>query len=216
MAISKRKDYDSVTSFGVGGFQSLPKGGYITRIIKAEETQDKHGNPMVHVAFDIIDGEYTGYFMKLFEGRKKNNTDPNREVKYPFEGQAWIPVNDYQDPSKTHRKFKGLCTALEESGADIWTPSGELNLNNVMNAEVGVVYQREEVEKNDKSGTYWRTVPYCFRSVSTIESGEDYYIPDDKPFEAKSDDYGFPEPTATSEVDDVDSFSAAEDDIPFK
>lgn len=207
--ILRPKDYAEAQAFGQNSFTPLPKGGYLVRIIMAEETKDRNGNPMVHVAFDIIDGDYTGYFMKMYESRKKSNTDSKKEVKYPFEGQAWIPVNDYEDKTKTNRKFKGFCTALEESENDIWTPSGELNLDNVKNAEVGVVFQREEVETQDGTRTYWRTVPWCFRSVSTIESG-DYYVPDDKPL-APSNSL----PYTTDITEGIDSFSAAEDDIPF-
>lgn len=211
MAIVKKNDYDSTSAFGQSDFKTLPKGGYIVRIIKAEETADKHGNPMVHIAFDICDGEFSGYFMNLFQSRKKNSDHP-MDVKYPFEGQMWIGVNDYEDPNKTSRKFKGFCTALEDSGADVWSPKGEFQLLNVINAEVGVVYQSVEQEYNGK--TSWRAIPWGFRSVQSIESG-DFFVPDDKPLPQKSNYGGFnPMPTTGNSY--VDSFSAANDDIPFK
>lgn len=202
--IKKNSDYDTTSAFGMSEFKSLPADGYVCRIIMAEEAMSKTNKPMLHVAFDIVEGEYTGYFMNLFQQRKKSNTDPTREVKYPFEGQAWIMVNDYEDPNKTSRKFKGFCTAVEDSGTEIWNLDGSLALDRVKGAEVGVIYQSVEHEYNGK--TSWRALPWGFRSIESIATG-DFFVPDDKPL---PDTYG----TAFNNGSN-DSFSAAEDDIPF-
>lgn len=205
--IKKLSDYDQTSGFGQSDFKALPKGGYICRIIMAEEkttAPEKGSKPMVHIAFDITEGEYTGYFMNLFQSRKKKYADdPTKEVKYPFEGQAWIMVNDYKDPNKTSRKFKGFCTAVEESGTEIWGLDGSLDLGRLKGAEVGVIFQDVESEYN--GNTSWRAIPWGFRSIESIASG-DYFVPDDKPLPAT---YG------TGFSDNTDSFSAAEDDIPF-
>lgn len=195
--ITQKSDYKDTTSFGQSEFKSLPADGYIVRILHAEETTDKSRNPMIHVAFDICDGEYNGYFMNLFQARKKASEKP-LEVKYPFEGQMWIGVNDYTDPSKTSRKFKGFCTALEDSGVQVWDNNKNFMLMNLANAEVGVVYQNVEDEYNGK--TRWKTIPWCFRSVQSIVDG-DFFVPDDKPLEKKE--------SAT------DSFATLESELPF-
>lgn len=205
--IKKGNDYDSTSAFGQSEFKSLPKGGYVCRIMMAEETKSSTGKPMLHIAFDIIEGEYTGYFMNLYQSRKKSNTDPTREVKWAFEGQKWIMLNDYEDPNKTSRQFKGFCTAVEDSGTEIWNLDGELALDRVKNAEVGIVFQDVEQEYNGK--TYWRAIPWGFRSIESIATG-DYFIPDDKPLPATYGT-GFTPVTSTEN----DSFSAAEDSIPF-
>lgn len=206
--IKKMSDYEQTSAFGQSDYKALPKGGYICRIIKAEEAvtaPEKGSKPMLHIAFDIVEGEYTGYFMTLFQARKKNNTDPLKEIKYPFEGQKWIMLNDYEDPKKTSKQFKGFCTAVEDSGTEIWNLNGELDLNRVKGAEVGVVFQNVESEYNGESR--WRAQPWGFRSIESIASG-DYFVPDDKPL-STTYNTGF-EPTTSA-----DSFRAAEDDIPF-
>lgn len=203
--IKKGADYNSVSAFGQSDFKALPKGGYICRIIKAEEKASSTGKPMVHIAFDIVEGEYTGHFMKMFESRKKRDAleNPQKETKYPFEGQAWIMVNDYEDPSKTSRKFKGFCTAIEESGTEIWDLNGNLDLNRVKGAEVGVVFQDVENEYNGK--TTWRAQPWGFRSIESIATG-DFFVPEDKPLPAT---YG------TGFAETNDTFDAQRDSIPF-
>lgn len=203
--IRKGSDYDSTASFGQSDFKALPKGGYICRLIMAEEMTASSGKPMLHVAFDIVEGEFTGHFMNLFQARKKANTDPLKTIKWPFEGQAWIPLNDYEDPSKTSRKFKGFCTAVEDSGTEIWNLNGELDLARLKDAEVGVIFQDVEQEYNGK--TSWRAQPWGFRSISAVATN-DYFVPDDKPLPITSN-------TGFVPISNADTFSAAEDEIPF-
>lgn len=203
--IRKRVDYDNTPAFGQSNFKPLPKGGYICRLILAEETQSQSGAQLLHIAFDITEGEYKNYFMDLFNLRKQSNTDPQRKVKWPFEGQAWIPVNDYENPKATSRKFKGFCTAVEDSGTEIWDLNGNLNLECVKGAEVGVIFQNTEQEYNGK--TSWRAMPWGFRSIESVATGN-CFVPDDKPLPTTSG-------TGFTPVSSADSFSAASDDIPF-
>lgn len=198
MAITKGTDYEQTTAFGQSEFKALPKGGYICKIIKIEEKSDKNGNPMIHVAFDVAEGEFKGYFMELWQFRKQNKKDEFKEVKFPFEGQSWIPTQDYEDRSKTSRKFKGFCTALEDSGIQVWN-GNNFNMNAINGALVGVVYQNQEQEYNGKRS--WRAVPWAFRSVEAIRS-DDFFVPEDKalPQEESSD---IPEGFQKMQDDDV-------------
>lgn len=197
MPFRKPKDYDSVS---VGDYKVLPAGGYICRIIKAEDTTSKSNKPMLKVAFDICDGEYTGYFMDYFQSKKEAAEDP-AEVKWPFSGTKWIMY--YDKEGRTNRDFKAFCTALEESGTDVWK-NDVLDVSAMKNAMIGIIFRREEQEYMNV--TSWRTVPFRFRSVKAIEDG-DYKVPEDKPHETAF--------AGTAFTPANDSFSAAEDDIPF-
>lgn len=219
--IKKQSDYNEVSGFGQSDFKPLKKGGYICRIIMAEETQSSTGKPMLHIGFDICEGEYTDYFNDIYKARKKANTDPQKTIKWPFEGQKWIMLNDYNDPNKTSRQFKGFCTAVEDSGTEIWNLNGELVLEKLKGAEVGIVFQNVESEYNGESR--WRAEPWGFRSIVSIANG-DYFIPDDKSLPTTYGT-GFTAADASTVTDmfgvsptysgSADSFNAAEDDIPF-
>lgn len=199
-------DYAQTASFGQSDFKPLPKGGYIVRVLQIEETKDKKGKPMIHFAFDISDGEYNSYFMNLFNKRKERSDNP-LNVKYPFEGQMWIPVYDYEDPNKTSRKFKGFCTALEDSGTEVWSPAKDFMIDSIKSATLGIVFQSQEQEYNGKAS--WRSVPWGCRSVESILSG-DYFVPDDKPLPEKSNNSSF-----SGAFGGADSFAQAEDELPF-
>lgn len=194
MAFKKPKDYDSVR---VGEPRILPAGGYICKILKAEETTSRTGKPMLKVFFDIYSGEFDGYFKDMYQNWKAASDDP-QSVKWPFSGTKWILF--YDNEGKTNRDFKSFCTALEDSGILVWKKD-MFDVGALKDANVGIIFRREEHEyQNARS---WRTVPWGFRSVSTIESGA-FNVPEDKALAPKMD------------ISDItDSFSAAEDDIPF-
>lgn len=192
MAFKKPKDYDDVR---VGDYRILPAGGYICKILNAEETESRNGKPMLKVSFDIDEGEYKGYFRDLFKGWKENSDDP-ATVKWPFTGTKWVMF--YNSEGKTNRDFKSFCTALEDSGTKVWI-NDTFDVNGLRGATLGLIFRREEHEYNNARS--WRTVPVGFRSVKTIEDGN-YNVPEDKPL---------PEPVLT----ETDSFTALDEDLPF-
>lgn len=192
MAFKKPKDYDDVK---VGEPKILPAGGYICKILKAEETESKTGKPMLKVAFDISEGEFKGYFADLFKGWKDSSDDP-ATVKWPFTGTKWVLL--YNNEGKTNRDFKSFCTALEDSGTEVWR-NGALDANGLKGALIGIIFRREESEYMNERR--WRTVPWGFRSVKTIEEGT-FTVPEDKPL---------PPQTFT----ETDSFSALDEDLLF-
>ena len=192
MAFKKPKDYDNVK---VGEPRILPAGGYICKILNAEETESRNGKPMLKVSFDIDEGEFKGYFRDLFKGWKENSDDP-ATVKWPFTGTKWVMF--YNSEGKTNRDFKSFCTALEDSGTKVWI-NDTFDVNGLRGATLGLIFRREEHEYNNARS--WRTVPVGFRSVKTIEEGN-FNVPEDKPL---------PEPVLT----ETDSFTALDEDLPF-
>lgn len=192
MAFKKPKDYDSVK---IGEPRILPAGGYICKILNAEETESRGGKPMLKVSFDIDEGEYKGYFRDLFKGWKENSDDP-ATVKWPFTGTKWVMF--YNSEGGTNRDFKSFCTALEGSGTKVWI-NDTFDVNGLRGATLGLIFRREEHEYNNARS--WRTVPVGFRSVKTIEDGN-FNVPEDKPL---------PEPVLT----ETDSFMALDEDLPF-
>jgi hypothetical protein len=197
MAFRKPKDYDNVK---VGSdFRVLPADGYICTILKAEETESRNGRPMLKVAFDIAEGDYKGYFKDQFDSKKANADEPN-SVKWPFSGTKWILF--LNNEGETNRDFKSFCTALEDSGTKVWI-NDTFDANGLKGAKIGIIFRREEHEY--QNATSWRTVPWGFRSVETIEKGT-FNVPEDKALPGSISGTGFAE---------VDTFSAAEDEIPF-
>ena len=174
-------------------FEVLPAGGYIARIIDVDDrTWDRHIEPAHLIHMDIADGEHTGLYM-----RNNQNSDKERWLTY------WFAEPTDKSPDWLLSKVGGIQTSLKESNeaVDLSNPhkwKGKL---------IGVVVGDEEAESS--SGTIY-TRPYVSYvcSADRIKEGN-FKVPKLKKLESAS-----PKPLATTEL--PDSFSAAEDDIPFK
>lgn len=178
-------------------FDVLPAGGYVAKIIEVDDrTWSGHIEPAHLIHMDIAEGEHMGIYQKNNQG-----ADKARWLTY------WFAEPSKDSPDWLLSKVGGIQTSLMESNDNV-------NLNDPhawKGKLVGVVVGDEEAESN--SGTVY-TRPYVsyICSIGRIMKGENqpggYKIPKLKKLETYT-----PKPLASTEM--PDSFSAAEDDIPF-
>ena len=178
-------------------FDVLPAGGYIAKIIEVDDrTWSGHIEPAHMIHMDIAEGEHKGIYKKNNQGAKKE-----RWLTY------WFAEPTKDSPEWLLSKVGGIQTSLMESNDNV-------NLGDPRtwkNKYIGVVVGDEEAESN--SGTVY-TRPYVnyICSVGRIRKGENqpggYKIPKLKKLEVVT-------PRLLTSADVPDSFSAAEDDIPF-
>ena len=178
-------------------FDVLPAGGYIARIVEVDDrTWSGHSEPAHLIHMDIAEGEHKDIY-------KKNNASSDRDRWLTY----WFAEPMKSSPGWLLSKVGGIQTSLMESNDNV-------NLSDPHSWKgkyVGVVVGDEEAESN--SGTVY-TRPYVNYICSTIRirKGENqpggYKIPKLKKLETYT-----PKPLASTEM--PDSFSAAEDDIPF-
>ena len=178
-------------------FDVLPAGGYIAKIIDVDDrTWSGHSEPAHLIHMDIAEGEHMGIYQKNNQG-----ADKARWLTY------WFAEPMKSSPEWLLSKVGGIQTSLAESNDNV-------NLSDPHSWKgkyVGVVVGDEEAESN--SGTVY-TRPYVNYICSTIRirKGEGqpggYKIPKIKKLDA-------PAPRPVQAADLPDTFSAAEDDIPF-
>lgn len=178
-------------------FDVLPAGGYIAKIIEVDDREwSGHIEPAHLIHMDIAEGEHKGVY-------KRNNAASDRDRWLTY----WFAEPMAGSPEWLLSKVGGIQTSLAES-------NDKVNLSDPHSWKgkyVGVVVGDEEYESN--SGTVY-TRPYVNYICSTgrIRKGENqpggYKIPKLKKLQTST-----PKPLASTEM--PDSFSAAEDDIPF-
>lgn len=182
------------------GFQRLPAGGYIVKILNATDVPDKE---YLRIAFDINEGDHKGFFGEQF----KND---NREgKKWPNAGTF---IRSYKHSAEA--MFKGFANALENSNKGYKFDFDETKLKNKL---VGIVLADEEYQ-NQKGQVRTRTYVSAVRSVDTIKNG-DFTVPELKKLDATktttvkpqetfvnpfSDDNKEPNPFASESVTDND------------
>ena len=178
-------------------FDVLPAGGYIAKIIEVDDRSwAGHAEPAHMIHMDIAEGEHAGIY-------KKNNaaSDKDRWLTY------WFAEPTSGSPDWLLSKVGGIQTSLMESNERVDTSDPHSWRGKL----VGVVVGDEEAESS--SGTVY-TRPYVSYICSTerIRKGENqpggYKIPKLKTLAPSA-------PRPLSPADVPDSFSAAEDDIPF-
>ena len=83
-------------------FQQLPKNAYVIRIKDAKQDKWPSGDDVIRIAFDIAEGEYAGFYQKIFDGSsnedKKWPMDAVYSLNVPHDGSPsyeWSNWNDY-------------------------------------------------------------------------------------------------------------------------
>lgn len=156
----KPQGYDQAQAI-TGDYQTLPPGGYICRIKKAEEQFTRTNKQMLVLYVDIAEGEYQGYFQRIYDA----NT--NKDKKWPNGG-----IYRQLTEGKSMDFFKGMVTCVEKSNPGYvgFDEHGELDERKLAGKMVGCVYGREQYEKDNKELAF-ATKIMQIRSVEAIKAG---------------------------------------------
>jgi hypothetical protein len=187
------------------GFEKLPVGGYIVKILNVQDVADKE---YLKVSFDIAEGDKKGLFKKQYD------EDTREDKKWPNAGSF---VRSYKSTAES--MFKGFANAVENSNKNY---TFDFNEKSLVGKQVGIVVGLEEYV-NQKGAVRERTYVSAVRSVDTIKKG-DFKIPDTKKLDptkttsttkpAESFVNPFSDDTAPA-VDPFASSAPADDSNPF-
>ena len=167
MGIKRFGDYDKTQ--GYGGFTSLPKGGYVVRIMGAVVCENSRGQ-YVKVSADIAEGEFQGYYTRDYENQQ------SEDKKWHCNYLLSVPNDDgTEQDGWTKRRFKTFTDALEDSNPGYHFDWDESKFKGLL---IGGLFNEREYEKND--GSIGRSTNFAqVVSVDRIRSGN-YKVPDDK------------------------------------
>lgn len=107
-------------------FEQLPKDAYVLRIMGAKEEQNKNNSGShITIAFDIAEGEYSGFYNKQFEA----NT--NEDKKWPNDAMFYITIPSDSSEEYVWTNYNTFFADLEDSnngfvfGGDLKTLKGK-------------------------------------------------------------------------------------------
>lgn len=69
-----------------GGYEKLPKGNYVCKILSVGEHTSKAGKAMIKIAFDIAEGEYKDFYKKRFDA------DERADKKWPADAVYYMTI----------------------------------------------------------------------------------------------------------------------------
>lgn len=154
-------------------FAPIPAGGYVAKIMGARIENYSWGSVLI-IAFDIYEGEYTGFFQQRFD----NDTSTDKKWKGTF--RITIPDENSEYFSSQKRSFNNLIYALEVSNGNY---TFDWNENGLKGLTLGVLFRNKEWEYKGKTG--WTTECCSVTGADEIRQG-DFKIPKDKPLDNSS------------------------------
>ena len=155
--------------------QTLPPGGYVAVIKKAEET-DLGNGPLLLVSFDVAEGEHRGFFAEDY----RNNH---------FENKKWRGVHYLNQPQGDGTERDGwavnamnnFIAVLQESNPDFawdWASVERGDYSQLRGKLLGVLFGMVQWEWEGKTG--WNSKCRSLIPAQDVRAG-DFETPADKP-----------------------------------
>ena len=147
----------------------LPKGAYVIKLLSVKEEPSKNEGSFLKIAFDIAEGEFTGFYKKAFD----NNS--NEDKKWSNDAVIYISCPDDNSPQWIVDNFNKFMTAVEDSNKDYHWSWDESTLKDKL---VGAKFCNEQSEYNGK--IYDHTKAKWFIAAQKIRDGKYGQLPKDK------------------------------------
>lgn len=132
----KPNNYDNTKAFT--GYDPLPAGNYVCRIMQVQETTSRNGRPMLLICLDIVRGDYRGFYTDEYKANIK------QDKKWP----CIVYQLTEDDQRNCSRGLKTFLEAVEASnmGFDINRYWGDGFCEALRNKIVGGKFRREQYE----------------------------------------------------------------------
>ena len=172
----------------------LPAGGYVAKILDAEEKEYSWGSVLV-ISFDILEGEFKDFFKQNY----KANTREDKKWKGVYRLTVPQETNQWYDSQK--RTFGNAIACIEESNNGYHWNWDEKTLKG---KNVGVLFRNFEYDVEGNTG--WSTECCSLASIEDIREGN-FKMPKDKPLKKKA--------VATPVAPVVNFEEIDDEDLPF-
>lgn len=182
-----------------GGFELLPKGAYVLKIVsvKIEDNKNSSGQHL-KIAFDIAEGQYKDFYLKQYQG------NANEDRKWPNDAIYTLSIPDDNSPEWMTQRFFTFLANVEDSNEGYVFNGDETKLKGKI---FGGAFRNEQSEY--KGQIYDHTRLYWTRPAEDVRSGKVTTLPKDRLVEQK------PKPiTGTEDFIQVPD-DVAEDELPF-
>ena len=184
-------DYEQTKEYT--DFQKLPAGAYEIKIIRAEDRDNA-----LCLLFDIVGGEFDGYYQRKYAEDKKGNFSAAPKYKGVF--RLWYPNGGQYDDNAKRRMKTALKTIKEENNLSV-DFTHEWDGAALKGSRTGMIFREQEYDYKGKHG--FTVQPFTIISLENLHSGN-YTLPEAKRLSASA-------PASANGFVDV----SGEDDLPF-
>ncbi len=164
------KAYKGYARSEQSGYEPLPKGAYVIKLLNVKEEPNSNGNGShLKIAFDIAEGEYTDFYMNAF------NSSTKEDKKWNNDAYLYMNCPDDNSPQWTVDNFNKFITAVEDSNEGYHWNWDESTLKSRI---VGAKFCIEQSEYNGK--VYDHTKAKWFVTAQKVRDGKAGKLPNDK------------------------------------
>lgn len=146
-----------------GEFEALPAGKYVCQIVQVNVKQDQKGREQMAILFDIAEGDYKGYYDRMFQAAKKNDASQAK----------WKGIFRQLTHGNSLPFFKGVITSIERSNPGYQWNWDEKSL---VKKKFGGIFGREEFLTNDGKK---KMATKCVQ-IRSLDGLKDAEVPEDK------------------------------------
>lgn len=151
-------------------YESLPKGAYVCKILKAAEEPNKDGNGShIEIAFDIAEGEYKDFYLKQF------NENTNADKKWSWDARYYLGIPSDDSEEWQIQNWDTFWTNVEDSNKGYCFDGDGDKLKGKL---FGGLFHIEQNEKDGK--VYSHTRLKWTRPAQDIRDNKYGNLPDDK------------------------------------
>lgn len=185
------------------GFDQLPKGAYVLKILNAKEAPYKSGSgSCLSIAFDIAEGEYKDFYKKQFDA----NTGEDK--KWPNDAIFRLGIPDDSAPSWKWDGWNNFFADLEDSN------NGYVFAGDPATLKGKVIGGKFHIEQSEYNGNVYDHTRLKWSCVAEdVRKGKAGKLPNDKLIGSGS------ARRATNNMTDADGFmkvpDSNEEEIPF-
>lgn len=151
-------------------YEVLPKGAYVIKLLNIKEEENKEGKGShLKIAFDIAEGEYSGFYKRLFE------SDSREDKKWNNDAMIYMAAPQDDSPQWQIDNFNKFMTAVEDSNEGYHWNWDESTLKNKL---VGAKFCNEQSEYDGR--IYDHSKAKWFISAQKVRDGKFGKLPNDK------------------------------------
>lgn len=172
--------------------EPLPAGGYVMRIMDAEEVTFDRGGTALKISLDVAEGAHKDFFRNDY----KQQDAENRRWRCAY--NLFIPRDDGSERDGwTKRRFGNAMYAIEQSNPGYHWDWNEKSLKGKI---VGALFRNYEWENQTRGG--WDTECGALLEADEIRNGSFRPLPD-RPLKKKSTGYGGYDAAPAPDNDDI-------------
>lgn len=157
------KRFNGFESKMMTGYEDIPAGGYVCKIMNAEEKQNRNGGSRLELSIDIAEGEYANFYAKRYR------EDTREDKRWGGVFTMFLPNDDGSERDGwAKNRFNNLIGCVEDANPGYhW----DWNEKTLTGKKIALVFRKEEYARSD-GGVGAKVKPFKCIGIGDCRDGK--------------------------------------------